>query len=162
MCTYCPRPPISINNQRTQQCRFHFDSCSCCAVPLQKSAGDGEWLCKSCLGQERQYYETRLEMMAEMKRRGFDQVQRTIQLNPFIPADIQKMIEEYIVASVSTYNERGMDLLFKVHVSLMLYLRKKDRTKAIRMMALLEKDRNKPLQKRDVDLIKFLLKHARF
>lgn len=98
-------------------------------------------------------------MQKEMTRRGFDQVQRMIQINPFIPERITQLLEEYIVASVSTYNTHGQLSLAEAHTLLLLYLRKKDRAKATRMYTLLQRG---PLQKRDVDLIKFLLKRARF
>jgi hypothetical protein len=127
-------------------------------MPLN-TALDGEWFCYECLQQEKQLYETRLEMQKEMTRRGFDQVQRIMQINPFIPPKITHLIEEYIVSSISTYNERGQYSLEEAHLLLLPYLRKKDRAKATRMYTLLQRG---PLQKRDVDLIKFVLKRARF
>lgn len=158
MCTFCQDPVVSINNQDTSYCVRHFNDCACCAMPLT-TALDGEWFCSQCLKQEKKLYETRLEMQKEMTRRGFDQVQRMMQLNPFIPEKITQLLEEYIVTSVSTYNTHGQLSLAEAHTRLLLYLRKKDRAKAARMYTLLQRG---PLQKRDVDLIKFLLKRARF
>lgn len=155
MCTYCHAPCITINNEHTPYCRDHFHSCSCCAIPCDNDT----WLCKACSFQERQFYETRVEMLIEMKRRGFNHVQSMLQINAFIPTDIRHCIEEYIVASVSTYNAKGKEYLQQIYDTIMPLLRKKNATKARRMWQLLYRG---PLQRKDVDLIKFLLKHAHF